>query len=58
MGNHFLFLVYISLLEIAENLDLADKSLVTDFYAKSSVHCTSNFIKALAMAICKVEVIK
>ena len=26
---------YISLLEIAENLDLADKSLVTDFPAKS-----------------------
>ena len=31
---------YISLLEIAENLDLADKSLVTDF--KSSFHCNIN----------------
>ena len=28
-----------SLLEIAENLDLADKRLVTDFSAKSSFHC-------------------
>ena len=29
----------VSLLEIAENLDLADKSLATDFSAKSSFHC-------------------
>ena len=31
---------YISPLEIAENLVLADKSSVTDFSAKSSFHCT------------------
>ena len=35
---------YISLLEIAENLGLADKRLVTDFSAKSSFHCTSCII--------------
>ena len=31
---------YISPLEIAENLGLADKRVVTDFYAKSSFNCT------------------
>ena len=31
---------YISPLEIAENLVLADKSSATDFSAKSSFHCT------------------
>ena len=31
---------YISLLEIAENLVLADKSLATDCSTKSSFHCT------------------
>ena len=35
---------YISPLEIAENLGLADKRVVTDFSAKSSFHCASFFI--------------
>ena len=38
LGDHFLFLVYISQLEMAENLDLEDKSLVTDFSTKWAVH--------------------
>ena len=33
------YFYYIIPLELAENLDLADKSLVTDFSAKSSFHC-------------------
>ena len=33
------YFYYISPLEIAENLVLADKSSVTDFSAKSSFHC-------------------
>ena len=40
LGNHFDF-QFISLLEIAENLGLADKRVVTDFSAKSSFHCTN-----------------
>ena len=38
MANNLDF-QYISLLEIAENLVLADKRSATDFSAKSSFHC-------------------
>ena len=43
------YFYYIIPLELAENLDLADKSLVTDFSAKSSFHCTMYWVTTISI---------
>ena len=49
---------YISPLEIAENLVLADKSLVTDFSAKSSFHCTLFYAATMGLSGIELYLVK